>query len=50
MKKIEQLELEELSIAEKQSISGGILPLLIVGTVVVGVATGYAVTRWWSRR
>ena len=47
---ISELGLKEMSELETKETNGGILPLIIVGVVVVGVAAGYGLSKWWSHR
>lgn len=47
---INELGLKEMSEIETKETNGGIIPIVIVGVVVVGVAVGYGLSKWWSKR
>lgn len=50
MENLKELQLTELSISEKKSITGGVAPLVVVGVIVVGVAVGYFLPKWNRNR
>jgi len=50
MKNLQELQLTELSNSEKQTINGGLAPLVIASITVAGVSIDYTFSRWWNRR
>ncbi len=50
MENLQELKLTELSNSEKQTINGGLAPLVIAGIAVAGISIGYTFSRWWNRK